>query len=98
MKIYIKANNDIHRLRSDITNRVNELAETSANLDLDVMGIYDAIFRAGKPFASERYTLNDDCLYIDGKMVGRFAPKSPKGRFDDKAYYTEGKILERNDI
>lgn len=98
MKRYIKSNNDTRRLRADITNRVNELAETSNNLDLDVMGMYDVIFRAGKPFASERYTLKDDCLYIDGKMVGRFAPKAPKGSFDDKSYYAEGKILERDDV
>lgn len=81
-------------LRTDVKNRVNELAQKYEGLDLDLLGMYKAIFEGKPPYRKGRYELKDGCLYIDNKFVGRFAPKR-ETKFDEMSYYIEGRILAR---
>ena len=40
----------------------------------------------------------DGCLYINNDFIKRIAPKDPRVKFDEQAYYIEGKILARQEV
>lgn len=42
-------------------------------------------------------TVDDGFLFINSIPVGRIAPKHPRSAFSERAYYWEGRILERQE-
>lgn len=86
------------KLRTDITNRIHELAKKAQTLDLDVMGLYKEIFQSRPPYRKGRYDLVNGCLFVDGVCHGRFEPLPPKQHFDEESYHIEGMLLARSEI
>lgn len=66
--------------------------------------VYDTIkliskWRIGKNINIEMNPqVIDGDLYMNGDFLGRIEPKAPKAAFDEKSYYIEGKILERQEM
>lgn len=86
-------------MRQDIVNIVNELAK-KGSLDFELKTTYDLILnycKANKTSpSSNTYDLNNGVLVINGVNIERVQPLK-KVKFDEQAYYWEGRILARQE-
>lgn len=81
---------------------VNILLTVFPQHGMDFGGVYDIAdmleaYWKEHGFDNHFYSLENGCLFIDGRCIGRFTSLTKKYKFDEKSYYTEGKILAKGE-
>lgn len=89
-------------MRMDICNIIKEM-KIPCNSDISTMEIYDCIMNFCKENQTRprkhTYSINNGCLFIDGKFTKRVGHLDrPAYAFDEETYCAEGRILARQEV
>jgi hypothetical protein len=91
------------KLRQNIVNATNRVLETTNDLNIDTMEVYNLILEyhkeTKKPVFKMDIKIDNGCLYIDNVFIKRVSPLiRPFNVYDEMADYYENKILAMNEI